>query len=166
MELTTIGVIVNTHGLKGTLRVKSFTDFKTERYAKGNTLYIDFRNELIPVTVEKFKSVKTLEHIDFKEFTDINQCEKYKGSELKMNAEMAHDLPEDEFYFDELLNMEVYSEALIGICVDIREVPKGELIVVKREGKKDVLIPFNKEFIKEVDKENNKIYIHEWEGLL
>ena len=40
MELMTIGVVVNTHGLKGTVKVKSFTDFKEERYKKGTILYM------------------------------------------------------------------------------------------------------------------------------
>lgn len=166
MELITIGVIVNTHGLKGTLKVKSFTDFKKERYLKGNTLYIAFKNDLIPVTIKGFKTVKSLEHIDFMEFTDINQCEKYKGSELKISTDYVHELPEDEFYFEELIGMEVYTDKLVGICSSIREVPQGELIVLKREGLKDALIPFNKQFVKEVDKENKRITLYEWEGLL
>jgi len=166
MEIITIGVIVNTHGLKGTLKVKSFTDFKEERYKKGNPLYIAFRNELIPVTVKKYKTVKNLDYIDFEEFTNINDCEKYKGSELRMKESQMHNLPEDEFYWDELINMDIYTDEYIGKCVDVREVPRGELIVLRREGKKDTLIPFMRQFIKEVDKENKRIILNEWEGLL
>ena len=39
MELITIGKIVNTHGLNGALKVKSFTDFKEQRYKKGTNYY-------------------------------------------------------------------------------------------------------------------------------
>ena len=166
MELITIGVITNTHGLKGTLKVKSFTDFKNERYKKGNTLYIAFKNELIPVTVTKFKTVKTVELIDFEEFTNINEVEKYKGSELKMPAENKHDLEEDEFYFDELVGMEVFTDVLIGVVEGVREVPQGEILEVNTGLKKRALIPFNKHFVKTVDKEENKIFLLEWEGLI
>ena len=166
MDMIKIGVIVNTHGLKGTLKVKSFTDFKELRYTKGNTLYIHFKNEYIKVTVKKYKTVKTVEHIDFEELTHINQVEKYKGSELFMTADQQHELEEDEFYFDELVGMEVHSTKFEGLVINVREVPRGEMLVVKRENKKQALIPFLKEFIKEVDKENNIIYIHEMEGLL
>ncbi len=166
MELVTLGVIVNTHGLKGTVKVKSFTDFKNERYKKGNLLYIAFKNELIPVTVQSFKSVKTLEYIDFNEFMNINDVEKYKGSELKISSEKIHELDEDEFYYEELIGMDVYTTELIGECIDVREVPQGELLVVKREGKKDALIPFNKEFVKRVNKTDKQIILNEWEGLL
>lgn len=166
MELITIGVITNTHGLKGTLKVKSFTDFKDERYKKGNTLYIAFKSELIPVTVQSFKSVKTLEHIDFKEFTNINEVEKYKGSELRISTEYIHELEEDEFYFDELVGMDVYTTEQIGTVKGVREVPQGELLEVDTGSKKTTLIPFNKHFVKSVDKKKNKIVLLEWEGLL
>ena len=166
METIKIGVIVNTHGLKGTVKVKSFTDFKEERYKKGNPLYIFFKNEYIKVTVKKYKTVKSLEYIDFEELTHINQVEKYKGSELFITSDQQLPLEEDEFYFDELVGMEVHTTTYQGIVTDVREVPRGEMLVVKRENKKQALIPFLKEFIKEVDKEKNIIYIHEMEGLL
>ena len=79
---------------------------------------------------------------------------------------MIHELPEDEFYFGDLYGMSVYSDTYIGIVQDVREQPNGELLVVKREKGPNVLIPFNKQFIQEVDKENKKITIIEWEGLL
>lgn len=166
MELITIGVITNTHGLKGTLKVKSFTDFKDERYKKGNTLYIAFKNELIPVTVSSFKTVKTVEHIDFKEFTNINQVEKYKGSELQMDATNKHELEEDEFYFDELIGMEVHTTETIGKVVEVREVPQGEILVIDTGAKKKVLVPFNKIFVGTISKKEQKIQLLEWEGLL
>ena len=166
MELITIGIIVNTHGLKGTLKVKSFTDFKNERYKKGTLLYIAFREELISVTVKNFKTIKNLDLLDFEEFSNINEVEKYKGSELRINAKSKISLQEDEFLFEELIGLDIYTTVLIGTCIDVYEVPQGELLVVKREGKKDALIPFNKHFVKEVNKESNKITLIEWEGLL
>ena len=166
MEYIRIGVIANTHGLRGTLKVKSFTDFKKERYKKGNTLYIHFKNDYIPVTVDSFKTVKTVEHVDFLEFKNINEVEKYKGSELFITSDMIHDLPEDEFYYKELIGMKVYTDELIGEVYDIREYPQSEYIVVKRPKQKNVVIPFMKKFIKEVDKEKGIIYINEMEGLL
>ncbi len=166
MELITIGKIVNTHGLEGTLKVKSFTDFKEERYAKGTPLYIAFERDFIPVTVVSYKEVKTIDLVVFKEFTNINQVEKFKGCDLKIDKELIHKLDLDEFYFSEIIGMEVYSDDLhIGKCIDIRDYPQGEVLVVKMS-EKNVLIPFRKEFIKEVSKEKNILYLIMWEGLL
>ena len=167
MEYIKIGAIANTHGLRGTVKVKSFTDFKEERYKKGNTLYIFFKNEYIPVTVTKMKTVKGLEYIDFKEFTHINEIEKFKGSELFIHQKDVHKIKEeDEFYYTDLIGCEVFTDAPIGIVKDIREYPQGEYLVINTETKKNVLIPFLKQFIKDVDLDNKIIYISEWEGLL
>jgi len=166
MELVKIAVIVNTKGLKGVLKIKSFTDFKEERYKTGNTLYISFKGEYKVVTVNSFQISKPTDNIGFKEFDDINQVEKYKGSEIFISKDQIHKLEIDEFYFDELIGMEVYSkEELLGKCIDIREYPQGEILVIKTN-KKDLLIPFRKEFIEEVNVEENKIMIIFWEGLL
>lgn len=166
MDIVTIGKIVNTHGLNGALKVKSFTDFKEQRYKKGTPLYIAFERDYIPVTVVSQKEMKTLDLIIFKEFTDINQVEKYKGCDLVINKELIHKLGEDDYYFDQIIGMDVYDEELLlGKCIDIRDYPQGEVIVVKT-AKKQILIPFRKEFIKEVNLEDNKLFIIVWEGLL
>lgn len=165
MSYIPIGIIVNTHGLKGTLKVKSFTDFKTERYQTGQVLYIDFKGTKIPVTVASFQTQKGIELLQFKEFHHINDCEKYKGSDLLISKEDIHELEEDEFYFDELVGMMVRGNTVEGTVTGVREVPRGALLEVEVNGKQ-VLIPFHKEFIQDVDKESNIIYITEWEGLI
>lgn len=166
MDKIKIGVVANTHGLKGTLKVKSFTDFKEERYKKGNTLYIHFKDEFIKVTVTGYRSVKTVEYIDFEEFTHINQVEKYKGSDLYMTSDQQQELDEDEFYFEELIGMEVYTDKPEGIVKEVMSVPQGEMLVIERGHKKRALVPFLKQFVTKVDKDNRIIYIKELEGLL
>lgn len=165
MDYIKVGVIVNTHGLKGTAKVKSFTDFKEERYKTGTPLYILYKNEYIKVTVSKYKTVKGLEHINFDEIKHINDCEKYKGSELYINKELIHTLTTDEFYYKELIGMIVHGEEELGEVIDVREVPQGELLEVKRAEGKNVLIPFNKQFVKHVDKQKGIITLEFWEGL-
>lgn len=39
-EWLNVGKIVNTHGVRGEVRVVSKTDFPEERYKKGSVLYI------------------------------------------------------------------------------------------------------------------------------
>lgn len=166
MDVIKIGVIVNTHGLKGTFKIKSFTDFVDERYQKGNTLYISFKNELLPVTVKEVRTVKGLEYVDFDEYNHINQIEQFKGSELFIDSNMIHPLDENEFYFGELIGMTVVGTEVIGECIDVMELPQGQLLVVKRTGKKNALIPFQKEFVSKVDKQKQIISVIEMEGLL
>jgi 16S rRNA processing protein RimM len=167
MELIKIGVVVNTQGLKGTLKVKSFTDFKSERYKKGSPLHILYKDEYIPVTVSSFREQKGLDYITFAEYGDINQVEKYRGCDIFFDKDLASDLAEDEFYFTELIGLNVFvGDLQVGICEDVREYPQGEVIVVSRDNQTPLLIPFIKEFIEKVDKENKKIVVIEWDGLL
>ena len=88
MEYISIGKITNTHGLKGTLKVKSFTDFNEMRFQKGNQLFIDFKGEKLPITVTKFKIVKGIVHLDVEEYKHINEIEKFKSSDLYISEEM------------------------------------------------------------------------------
>jgi ribosomal 30S subunit maturation factor RimM len=62
--------------------------------------------------------------------------------------------------------MEVYTDSLIGKVKGVREVPQGEILEVDTNSKKVTLIPFNKHFIKSVNKIENKIELLEWEGLV
>ncbi len=165
MKYVKIGGIANTQGLKGTLKVKSFTDFVSERYQVGNQLYILYKNEYVPVKVQKCETRKGLEFIDFYEFDDINQVEKYKGCELYISDEYIHELDEDEYYVKELIGLQVFGDGLIGECVDVLDYPRNEILVVRREGIKDVMIPFIKEFVTKVDIKNKIIQIQNWEGL-
>lgn len=166
MELIKIGVCVNTHGLKGTIKVKSFTDFKDERYKKKNTLYILFRGDYIPVTVKTFRTVKGLEFVDFEEIKHINDAEKYKTCELYVEDTGSQVLKEDEFFFRDLIGMEVHTDKYVGIVSDIREYPQGEYLIIKRDGLKNAIIPFIKEFVVKVDNEEGVITIVDMEGLL
>ena len=165
MPFIPIGTIVNTHGLQGTLKIKSDTDFKEQRYAPGSTLYIAFRKDMIPVTVKTYRTVKGLDYLEFAEFTDINQCEQYKGSTLYIDQADQHDLDPDEFYYDQLIGLTVQGQTFTGVVQAIREVPRGELLVVDVNGKQ-VLIPFQAEFVDDVDLKNGIITIIEWEGLV
>ena len=44
MEYIEIGKIVNTHGLKGELKIESWSSFDEIRYAKGNTVFLKITN--------------------------------------------------------------------------------------------------------------------------
>ena len=52
MEYIEIGKIVNTHGLKGELKIESWSSFDEIRYAKGNTVFLKIDNKYVPFAVE------------------------------------------------------------------------------------------------------------------
>ena len=58
MEYYNVGKIVNTHGVRGEVRVLATTDFIDERFAKGNTLYLQQSGEPLPLTIESTRHHK------------------------------------------------------------------------------------------------------------
>ena len=59
MEYYNVGKIVNTHGVRGEVRVLATTDFIDERFAKGNTLYLQQSGEPLPLTIESTRQQKS-----------------------------------------------------------------------------------------------------------
>ena len=74
-----VGKIVNTHGLRGEVRVVAITDFPDERFKKGQRLYIMTKSQPVAVTVESARRQKGMWLIKFAEFNDINQVENLKA---------------------------------------------------------------------------------------
>jgi 16S rRNA processing protein RimM len=165
-----VGKIVNTHGIKGEVRVISKTDFAEERYKKGNKLFI-FMNENedpIEVTVKAHRVHKSFDLLTFDEYDNINQVEKFKGALIKIPENQLSKLDEGEYYFHEIIGCKVITEngEEIGIVKEILTPGANDVWVVKRKKGQDVLIPYIEEVVKNVDVEEKIITIHLMEGLL
>ncbi len=162
MDRLIFGKLVNTHGLKGEVKIISDSDFKSERFKVGNQFYV---GELL-VTVNSYRVHKNFDLLTFEGYSHINEVEKFKGQDVSVDKSVLTDLETDEFYFHELEGMEVFHDLmLVGKVSEVRDTPGNTLLVIKKDGK-NIYIPYVDEFIKEVDSENKKIYITPIEGLL
>jgi 16S rRNA processing protein RimM len=165
-----VGKIVNTHGIRGEVRVISSTDFPDERYAKGNTLYIFTQKESSPteVVVSSHRVHKNFDLLTFEGYPNVNDVEEFKGSLLKVSENQLGDLEEGEFYYHEIIGCSVHTEdgQLIGKIKEIISTGANDVWVVGRNGEKDALIPYIEDVVKEIDPRNKKITIHIMEGLL
>ena len=164
MEKVRVGVIVNTHALKGEVKVKPFTDFVDKRFAKGSKLMIADRHDFINVRVKSYRESKGLLIVAFEGYDDINAIEKYKGCELFVAKAFLHELDEDEVYFHDLMECEVFDEEgnRIGAVEEVMETGANAVLRVNKK----ILIPFVHAFIKESDVKNKKIVINKVDGLL
>ena len=110
MNYFNVGKIVNTQGLQGELRVLSVTDFSEERFKKGSKLSIfDDKNQFVmEVEIASHRKQKNFDIVKFKGLYHINDVEKYKGCSLKVAEEDLADLEEDEFYYHEIIGLDVY----------------------------------------------------------
>ncbi len=168
MKLIEVGIIVGTHGIKGEVKIKSDSDFRKERFQKNNALYVKRQGKMETITITTHRVHKQWDLITFNNLFDINMVLDYVGSTVYVDRDQLSELPENEFYYDDLIGLQVYLEnmELIGEVSDITPLPQGILLVVKKTNNKESLIPFVPEFIKQVDTIHRMIIITPIEGLL
>lgn len=162
------GKIVNTHGIRGEVKVVRISDF-AERFAVGERLYLVKGNESpIQVTVDSYRSHKGFDLLHFAGYDHIDDVEVYKGSYLKIAEDQLTDLAEDEYYYHEIIGCEVFLNEIdkLGEIKEILSPGANDVWVVKQPNGKDVLIPYIKEVVKEVNIEAKKVVIEPMEGLL
>ena len=163
MQLS-IGKIVNTHGIRGELKVVPNTDFVEERYAIGNEVMIQFGREPLTFEIDSVRAHKGCLLVTFKGYHNINDVEKYKGLDLLIEVDGSED---DDYYYYELEGCEVYhKDELIGVVSEILETDAHEILRIKREGANDALIPYVDRFIVDVDVDKKRIDIDVIEGML
>ncbi|AIM17682.1 16S rRNA processing protein RimM [Bacillus sp. X1(2014)] len=165
-----VGKIVNTHGIKGEVRVISRTDFPEERYKVGNKLYLFLPNEAQPkeLTVKSHRTHKNFDLLVFEGYENINLVEKFRDGILKVPESQLKDLEEDEFYFHEIIGCLVKTTQgeVIGKITEILTPGANDVWVVKGENGKEILIPYIHDVVKEVDVQEKMVLIEPMEGLL
>ena len=164
----TIGKITNTHGIKGEVKVKQITDF-IERFNVGSVIYlIDMNEQIIPLEIASVRTQKDYLLIRFTGYDSINEVESFKGLMLKIKNEQLTPLNEHEFYFHEIIGCTVsdMNGTKIGVVDSILTPGANDVWVIKDEQKKEYLIPYIYDVVKEIDVENKQIKIEPMEGLL
>ena len=157
MEYVYIGKLVNTHALKGEVKIISNFEYKDKAFVKGKHFYID--NE--KVTINSYRHHKIFDMVTFKEYDYINDVLKFKGKKVYMDKEEL-DLKKDDLLFSDYIGLDgYYNDKFIGKISDIIVNNGYKLFYVS--GK---YIPFNKEFIENVDIKNKKIIFKGVDGLL
>lgn len=156
-----VGKIVNTHGIKGEVRIISDFKYKSDVFRINNNIYVGKAKEKL--TIKTYRKHKIFDMLTFNNIDNINDVLKYKNSFIYIDK---NEIKVSGYYDEDLINLEVYSkDKYIGNVVDILKGIKHDNLVVKKNEIK-TLIPNIKQFIEKIDLKENKIYINEIEGLL
>lgn len=163
----TVGKIVNTHGVKGELKIVPTTD-DPKRFKKLKDIYVE-RKELKKYNIEAVRFHKDFVLLKLEGIDDMNAAELLKGSTLKIDRKDSLPLKKDEYYISDLYDLGVYTEEdarYLGDIVDIIYTGSNDVYVVKNpETKKELLLPAIKQVVKVVDIEAGKMIVHLLEGL-
>ena len=148
-SITCIGKIINTHGIKGEVKVEPYT-FDKNRFSKLKSVFVG--NDLEEFFIKKVR-VNDFVFLTFDGHENINDILHLKGSEIYIRDEDRLELKEDQYYISDLIGKEVYDTEnnYIGLVKDILEYPANDIFIVEGKDKEIYQIPGVKEFIKKID---------------
>ena len=166
MEYTIVGKLINTHGIKGEVKIYPLTN-DIERFNSLKSAYLG--EDKITVTVKSVKFHKGMAILKFNEYDDINDILKFKDQYLYVDEENKVVLPKNHFFISDLIGCKVYDmeSTYIGDVVDVLQGYSNDVYVIKDKIEdKKYLIPAVKAFIKEVNIEGKIISIDPVEGMI
>ena len=165
-DMLQVGVIANTHGIAGEVKVFPTTD-DNQRFKKLKAVKLDTGKELLDLEIQGVKFFKQMVILKFKGIDSINDIEKYKGKPLFVTRENAVKLEADEYFIADLIGLKVLleNEQMFGILEDVITTGANDVYVIKSKEHGQVLLPAIKECILEVKPEEGFIKIRPMKGL-
>ena len=166
-ELFRVGVISNTHGIRGEVKVYPTTD-NVRRFDDLKEVILDTGKEQLILHVTSVKYFKNMVILKFKEFDNINDIIPYKGMDLLVTRENAIPLEEGEYYIADIIGSKVMTDEdkILGTLTDVLQTGANDVYVVKTKDGKEVLLPSIEECILDRDIENKIVKVHIMKGLL
>ena len=160
MQLIYIGKITSTHGIKGELKIKSNFEYKDKVFAVGNKLVIDNKDYII----KSYRSHKGFDMVTLNDYKDINEVLFLINKKVYIEKESGS--ISDVILDEDLLK---FNANINGEKGTIKEIffasPNNKIIRVLINGK-EVLVPFNQEFIKSIDKDKKEVNIELIDGMM
>ena len=164
MNRLEVGKIVNTHGLKGEVKIIPWTDYP-EVFEDIKEIYLPdgTKLKLKGVKYQKNNIIVKLEGINY-----IDEAEKLKGKVITADREFLGELEEGVYYVADLIGLSVVTAdgEEIGKISDVLRTGANDVYIVDMGDGKEVLLPAIKECILSVDVEGGKICVHMMDGLL
>ncbi|MFD2612975.1 ribosome maturation factor RimM [Paenibacillus gansuensis] len=169
-KLFTVGKLVNTHGIRGEVKILSQSDFAEQRFAPGSQLVLVHpeTGDQQAIEIESSREQKNVYLTRLKGFDNINDVERFKGWLVKISERFVEDLQEDEYYFHEIIGCQVITDEgeLLGEIKEILTPGANDVWVVARPNGKPVLLPVIDDVVLDVDVKNKTVRVHIMEGLL
>ncbi len=162
MDLLEVGKIVNTHGLRGEVKIVTWTD-TPDVFENLDYVYSGEQK----LTIQNVKYQKNNIIVKFKEIPSIDDAEKYKNKVLTAERDMLGELPEGTYYIADLIGLDVYDDEgnKVGVLADVFNTGSNDIYEVKREGRKALLLPVIDDVVLNIDLDLKKITVHIMEGL-
>jgi 16S rRNA processing protein RimM len=155
-----MAAVIGAHGLKGEVKLKTFTE-TSGALARYKRLHA--RDGRV-FTVAKLRPGKADEAVaTFAEVVDRNTAEGLKGLELFVARDVLPAPDENEFYHADLIGLTAMDEAdrVIGTVKAIHNYGAGDVIEIARGDGDTVMLPFARDFVPEIDLKAGRVVIAE-----
>ena len=163
MEYIVIGKIVNTHGIKGEVRLLSNFKYKEKVFVPKFTIYIG--KEKNKEIITSYRHHKQFEMITMAGITNINDVLKYKGEKVYIKKSDLN-LNNNEYLDEDLINFNVImNEKTLGKVTEIRKDTYQKQLVVNKEGNLH-LVPLVYGIIKNINLKDGIIELNDIKGLI
>ncbi|QCX32253.1 16S rRNA processing protein RimM [Caloramator sp. E03] len=166
-EYLKVGQIINTHGVKGEVKIYPLTD-DINRFKKLKYVFRKVDDEYIKVDVEGIKYVKQFPILKLSNIDTMNDAEKLKNEYIYVDRENAVKLPEGAYFIADLIGLSVVSDdnKYLGKLTDVFSTGSNDVYEITDDNGKKYYIPAIKDVIKIIDLIEGKMIINIIEGLL
>ena len=167
-DLVFLGQVIRPHGIRGGLKVK-VTDDRPDRFHEGQTILAigpGKKEAGQEYQVKSYSEDGLFGILYFEECQDPDGAEALRDYSLYLDRADLSDLPDNRFYVLDLEGLDVVNEEGLnrGRVESVMSTWANDVLAIHYRGQ-EILVPFVKAFIREVNLKNHRIVIHEWEGL-
>ena len=165
MNYLEAGKIVNTHGLRGEVKLVPWTD-SPQTFEEIDYVFIKKKTGDVRLDIERLKYQKNNLIVKFNQISSIEEAEKLKNQTVYIDRDALGELPEGVYYIADIIGLAAVDELgnAVGTVVDIFNTGANDIYDIKREGKKNLLLPVIDDVIT-VDLENERVVVKIPEGL-
>lgn len=166
-EYLQIGKIVNTHGVRGEVKLIPLTD-DPNRFDELDWVFIEKDGKMDKHTIQQVKYMKGSVMIKFSDIESIDEAGQYRDCFVLVDRKNAVKLPEDSYFICDILGCSVFDEkgVLLGELVDILHTGSNDVYVIRNQSGKEILLPALKSVVRSISPEQQRIDVIIPKGLL
>ena len=164
-DFIVIGRITSTHGVKGWVSIESYSSNKKDIF--NYKLFLKNNKKFTTIDVSDYKLMPKKIILKIKNIDSIDTAETLLGYQIYTKSNQLNELDEDEYYWNKLIGCNVYTDEnnlLLGkVTSIIRNISSDILVIKHKENKEEILIPFIKTYLQEVNLKEKIIKV-DWEN--
>jgi len=166
MDFITIGEIVKTRGLRGCMKVLSFVDTQDISDELEFVYIQDNSGQKILYNLRKIDVSGKFLFIELDAIGDVDLAKTFVGCKIVIPGNMFKELPEGEYYWRDIIGLDVYSEEgkLLGQIESVFPTGSNDVYVCKG-GEREILLPAIADVIKSIDIDRRVMNVKLMEGL-